>query len=293
MADLLEDQWEIGGLVIGRARPVMVDEFDLGDVGARLGDVENPGSDGVRPGYDYHAGRTLSLTLFTDTPDAAGAQEAWRSAESLWRQRDLRFTPQAVIPLRFRLADRDTVIVYGRPRRFTPATLRTLADGSVSAVATFDTMHADYYADTETVLSLSLISSGGGGITWPIEAWPITWAASGERQDAVANTGDMDTHPIITFHGPIANPQVTWVGTTTSLRLAATIPSGMSVTVDTRPWVTTITRNDGASLAGAARGSLLEDLRLPPGQTIIHFSGTDLTGTSSCEVRYRSAFSTP
>lgn len=293
MTDLLEDQWEMGGLVMGRARPVMVDDFDLGDVAARLGDVETAGGDGVTPGYDYHAGRTLSLTLFTDTPDAAGAQAAWRSAESLWRRRDLRYTPREVVPFRFRLADRGTVVVYGRPRKFTPASLRTLPDGAVSSVATFDTMHADYYSDTEQILSLSLISADGGGITWPIASWPIVWAAGGERQDAVNNTGDMDTHPAITIHGPITNPQVSWVGTSTSLRLADTIPSGMSVTIDPRPWVTSVLRSDGASLAGKTHGSLLEDLRLPPGQTIVHFSGTDLTGTSSCEIRYRAAHSTP
>ncbi|KOX10147.1 hypothetical protein [Nocardiopsis sp. NRRL B-16309] len=293
MADLAEDQWDLGGLVIGRGQAVAVDDFDLGDVGARLGDVDVAGGEGVVPGYDYHGGRTLSLTVFTDQADAATAQAAWRSLESLWRQHDLRYTPRTVVPLRIRVADRDTVRVYGRPRKFSPTGLRGLPDGAVGAIATFDAMHTNYLSDEESTVTLSLVTTGDGGITWPIASWPITWAAGGERQDAAYNAGDMDAWPLITISGPITNPQVALVGTNISIRLVDTIADGQSVTLDPRPWSRSITRSDGASLAGKARGSRLEDLRLPPGQTVIHFSGTDLTGTSSCTVRHRHAYSTP
>lgn len=293
MADLDEDQWDLGGVVFGRGQPVAVEDFDPGDVGARLGDVDVAGGEGVVPGYDYHGGRTLSLTVFTDQVDAASAQTAWRSLEALWRQRDLRYTPRAVVPLRIRLADRPTVRVYGRPRRFTPTSLRSLADGSVGAVATFDAMHTNYYSDTEHTTTLTLVPDLSGGVTVPYTVPFQLSAVDTSADDTITNGGGADAWPIITFTGPITQPEIRWVGTAVSMRLATTIASGQTVTLDPRPWARSITRSDGASLAGLARGSHLEDLALPPGPTTIAFRGQDATGTATCQVSWRDAHTTP
>lgn len=185
------------------------------------------------------------------------------------------------------------MVAYGRPRKLTPTSLRGLADGVVAAVATFDTAHAGFYGDTEHLRTLTLLPDTSGGLTLP-EVLPATLANIGNSNaDQITNSGDVESWPVITFHGPIANPEITWVGTNTSIRLVATVPSDRSVTIDPRPWVRSILRSDGASLAGAKRGVRLEDLRLPPGVTEVAFRGQDATGTSSCVIRWRDGLSTP
>src|SRR5690606_20764520 len=121
----------------------------------------------------------------------------------------------------------------------------------------------------------------------------VTWSPAGERQDAVIVGGDTDTWPVITIRGPVAQPSIRLVGTDVAVRLDTTLAGDRSVTIDPRPWARSVLRDDGASLAGALRGSPLAALRLPPGQTVVHFGGTDLSGQSSASIRWRDAALTP
>lgn len=291
--ELDEDQWDLGGVVIGRGRPVAVEDFSLDDIGARLGDVDVPGGDGVVFGRDYHEGRTVTMEVFTDTADASEARAAWRALEAVWRDRALRYAPREVVPLRMRLGSGDTVRVYGRPRKFTPSSLRGLEDGVAGAVTTFDTAHGGFYSDVEHTTTLTLVPDLSGGLTVPYTV-PFTLAAVDNSDDGIAaNQGDADTWPVITVNGPITNPEVRWVGTGVSLRLQTALSSGQSVVIDPRPWVRSIVRSDGASLAGTARGVRLEQLVLPPGPTEVALRGQDPTGTATCQVSWRDAYTTP
>lgn len=292
MADLSERQYELGGVVFGDLTPIQSDDIELGEADARDGDRANPGQDGGQFGIDYRDGRTLSFELWTDTTTAQDARAALAALQRQWSADTVRLTPRAVTPLRFRMPGSDTVVVYGRPRRFTPAGQRTRDQGVIDLVATFRTADRLFYADTEQSISLDLVASGGGGISWPV-AWPIAWASSGQRQDTVVNAGDAPTWPIITINGPVAQPSVELVGTGRSLRLDTTIASDQALTIDTRPWARTILRGDGASFAGAARGAALADFQLPVGETVIAYRGTDLSGQSTCTITWRDATETP
>lgn len=291
---MLADDWtfELGGVLFGHACPVQVDDFAVGDAAARTGDVELPGGDGTAMGVDYHGGRTLTFDLLTDTADAASSRAAIGALAAVWDAHATRTTPRAVLPLSIRLPGGGSRTVFGRPRRFTPARFRERGGGTESWIATFDTTHPGFYGGQERSVSLSLIASGGGGIVWPV-TWPVTWAASGERQDTVVNAGDSRSWPVVTIRGPVARPSLSLVGTGLALTLNATLAYDQSVTVDTRPGFRTVTRQDGASLAGDLRGAALADFSLPPGSTTIHYSGTDLSGQSSATVAWFDSYSTP
>lgn len=107
------------------------------------------------------------------------------------------------------------------------------------------------------------------------------------------NRGDAPSWPVITFHGPVAQPSIELVGTGRRLSLDTTLAYDRSITIDTRPWARTILRDDGASFAGVARGASLSEFQLPVGQTVLAYRGTDLSGQSRCVIEWRNAYSTP
>lgn len=292
MTDLLESQYEIGGVVFGDRTPIQSDDIRIGTPESRTNDRDNPASDGSRMGRDYRGGRVISLDLWSDVHSAAEIGPAWSALEAAWDADVERQTPGAVVPFRFRLEGSSTVVVYGRGRRWTPATQRQRGTGLTEVVADFQTVDRLFYSDIERQVTLTLVTAGGGGITWPV-TWPITWAPGGERQDGLVNAGNAPTWPVITITGPVAQPSVELVGTGRSLRLDTTIGANQSVTIDTRPWARSIRRSDGANLRRAAIGASLSDFQLPVGQTILRYSGTDMSGTSSCTVSWRNATKSP
>lgn len=289
----LLDEWtfEIGGVVFGHGTPLQVDDVSFGDVSESVGDVELPGSDGLAMGVDTRGGRLLTFEVSTDTTSAVASRAAIAGLARVWDARTTRYTPRAVVELSMLLPGGGVRSVLGRPRKFTPSRLRERSDGRESWVATFQTTHPGFLG-VESSITLTLVASGGGGITWPLR-WPVVWSPSGERQDAVVNVGDLVAWPVITINGPVAQPALSLVGTGLTLRLDATLAYDEVVTIDTRPGYRTVTRQDGASLAGSARGASLADFFLPPGSTVIHYSGTDLSGQSRATVSWRPVYSVP
>ena len=292
MAELSSNQFELGGVVFGDFTPRQVTDFDPGDSTLRDGDTASPGEDGIQFGLDHVDGRLLTWELFADATDAPSARAAMVPLETAWDARAVRDSPRAVLPLRMRLPGHQTVRVYGRPRKMTPANLRSRPDGVADYVATFQTADAVFYGDVEHSVDLSLIAAGGGGITWPV-TWPVTWAPGAQRQDAVVNTGELPAWPVITIRGPVAQPRVAFLESGAEVRLDVSLASYMSVVLDTRPWVRSVRRTDGASLAGAMRGDRLADMALPVGRTTVRFRGTDVSGQARCRIAWADAFSSP
>lgn len=286
-------QWELDGYTFGLGTPVEVTDFTVGPPDIETGDVQMPGGDGLQFGRDFHHGRTLTWEMVTARQwSASAARQAWADLATRWQARTHRSTPRAVVPLRMRILGSTTVIAYGRPRRFEPVRAGQIRAGIVELLADFRAADSLFYDDVERDLSLDLITTGGDGIEWPID-WPIVWGSPGVRQDVVRNGGDEATWPVIRIDGPVSQPEVAYVGTTVSVRLDVTLAHDRHVTIDTRPWVRSVLRDDGASLAGVMRGSRLAELALPTGQTAIRFAGTDLTGQARCTVRWRDAYTTP
>jgi hypothetical protein len=299
MAELAESQWELGGIIFGADCPVDVADFDPGAAEQQLGDVRLPGQDGIVFGRDTRSGPLMVWEMFTTDTDPAAGRAAWRALAAVWDAPAVRAAPRAVMPLRMRLPGGPTVVVYGRPRRLEVAESNLLRVGRLQLVADFQCADSTYYSDAdgggaggEHTITLTLVASGGAGVTWPV-TWPIAWAPAGQRQDAVVNAGDTPSWPVITIRGPVAQPSLELVGTGLSLRLDTTVAYDQAVVIDTRPWSRSVLRSDGASMAGVLRGASLSAFALPPGQTVLAYRGTDLSGQSTCTVAWRDAYSTP
>lgn len=287
---LVDDwQWQVDDVVLGAGTPYRVSVFDHAKPDTSAGDQQLPGRDGLAFGRDTLPGMVLTME---GQVVAAGQPEqaltllgAWRRA---WQADDIRATPGAVTTLSYRLPGHSG-IVFGRPRRFAP-TLGSSTYGVVPVTCDWQCADHRFYAADEQVLTLGTMPDTSGGITWPI-TWPITWAGESSAGGRLDNAGDCETYPTITFRGPIASPGVSWAGRT--LTVATTLTFGQAVTVDCRPWAQSATYDGGGSVAGLLRGDRLADMALPPGLTEVQFRGADLTGTASCEIRWRSASTSP
>ena len=294
---LEESQFELSGYRFGRDLPVEVTEFDVGEAEAQVGDLDLPGQDGTVFGRDTKTGVEITFELSVNTHDPEAAKREWGELATRWDAASVRSRARRVVPLRIRTPGKRTVVVYGRPRGLErTSTLALLKVGRIDGVATFQTADTYFYADTSQggahSITLTLVADSGGGIVWPVR-WPINWGSQGVRQDVVVNSGDSPSWPVITFHGPVAQPSIELVGTGRRLSLDTTLAYDRSITVDTRPWARTILRDDGASFAGVARGAALSDFMLPVGRTTLAYRGTDTSGQSRCVITWRDAHTSP
>lgn len=298
---LQESQFEIGGYRFGRDLPVEVTVFDVAGAETQVGDLDLPGQDGTVFGRDTKTGSELTFELSVNTRTPDDAKHEWGELSTRWDAATVRSRPRQVVPLRIRTPGQRSVVVYGRPRSLErTSSLALMKVGRIDAVATFQCADAYFYADTGVdgeggarSITLTLVTSAGsGGIVWPV-TWPLVWGTQGMRQDTVVNSGDSPSWPVITFHGPVAQPSIELVGTGRRLSLDTTLAYDRSITIDTRPWARTILRDDGASFAGVARGASLSEFQLPVGQTVLAYRGTDLSGQSRCVIEWRNAYSSP
>jgi hypothetical protein len=295
MTDLAERQFQVGDVVFGEGTTIVNTAFTMSEPASTNGDQAMPGEDGVMMGRDYLQGRTLSWELTINRETAAAGQADWRALEGAWDATETRLSPGAVMPVRLRVPGGSTVVAYGRPRKIAPSDTTLMPVGRIGITADFSTADRRFYDDIEQEVSFGIQPTIGigGGITWPI-TWPITWAsADTSNESVVVNGGDAPTWPVITFTGPIVNPTFVLGSNEHILQLVTTIAENQSVVIDTRPWVRSVVRDDGGSLAGTIRGSRLADFVLQPGTTAVAVQGVDLDGTAGGRIRWRNAYTTP
>lgn len=259
------------------------------------GDVQRVREDGVAFGEDYRGGKTFTfeIAVLTDTdpdPHAAGA-EALNVLEGVWTDERFRDRSSAYGVLRSNLAGRVTRC-YGRPRRYAETPGRTTPKGYTPVVADFAIADGRFYDDTEQQASVGLITPASGSLVAPLEA-PLVTTAEVSQETTLTVGGSKSTWPVVTFHGPVMDPEVT-IGPL-KIGLKALVTTGVSVTVDPRPWVRTVTRSDGANQAGKLSYATppLRKCTIAPGTHETVFRGIDATGTSWCEVRWRNARARP
>ncbi|MGW9637431.1 hypothetical protein [Nocardiopsis alba] len=292
---LEEGQFSVGGVVFGRGCPVEVSDFLPGAPDAEENDTTRPFTDGTVFGIDRQAGPVHTWELNTSGAyTAAECLSAWQQLAAAWNNPALRSRPRAVTELRARVYGGEEVVCFGRPRALDAVATQLIRAGVVEFSADFRAVDSSFYSATpESDLILDLVTSGGGGVTWPV-TWPITWGESpGQRQDALHNPGPNPVWPVITIEGPVAQPSISILGTDITVYLDATLAYDQTVTIDPRPWAGTVLRNDGASLRGQLSGSRLSQLQVPVGTTYISFRGTDPTGTARAVVSWQRARSTP
>jgi hypothetical protein len=289
MPELNEGEFELDGFGFGGGDHSVVippSGFDPGSATVRDQDSVNPLGDNLRMGRDTKTPPVWAFDLMTNEYSAADALDSLDELAGIWQADSVRSTPGALSVLRYRLGGR-TRRVYGRARRFAPIVQTNLWGGVTAAVADFQLAENRYYEDELNTVSVSIVPATTGGLAGVLKA-PLSTLAGGARQGVIQVGGRAPTPFTVTIRGPITNPWVAGPGW--KIQLNTTLAYDQSVTINTRPGVTSVKRQDGASLAGSlTRTSRLTTALLKPGPAEITFGGTDATGTATCSLSWRNA----
>jgi len=262
---------------------------DLGDINWNVEDAETPRQDGLSFGTDYHTGRVITFSLAIQAASEALALAQLALLAKAWRGDGIRLLPGAVAELATENNGRQRMI-WGRPRRFGPPVNSSLKSaGLIFVPCDFQCAGQQFYALTEDTITVPFIPPPSGGFTFPI-TFPLSTVGPAVTAGGITVGGEDPAWPIITINGPITNP-VAAAGGLWTLGLTMTIQAGQSVTIDTRPWKQTVTRQDGASFAGKlTRESRIDKAFLPPGPHSVSLGGVDGTGTSSMNFNWRNTY---
>lgn len=262
------------------------------------------GADGVIFGTEYYGMVNWTITGAVHSGinggvagDSGAAWDAWSTLSRVWTQYPERLIPRAVKPLFFKRPGREQMVVYGRPARIDPETERSHA-GFIAYTATFRQSDPLFYSSQQQMVQLGMDVPYAGGILLnaPKNALrlPFVTTEGAAKNALLNNTGDVPTSPIITFIGPVENPELTLTDQFSIrhwyVKINGTIPAGTSIIVDTRQWARSVTDSYGTSWAGAYVGDKLQDVKIPVGINTIGYQGIDQTGTSLCRVEFRNAW---
>lgn len=257
-----------------------------------LGDQNRFQEDGVAFGEDFEGPKTVTFEIgvLTDkdpSPHVAGA-DAMAVFEGVWRRRVFRKDSTAYAVLRSQMVPGRTRRAYGRPRKYSENTGRLTRKGYTPILATFQVSDGRWYDEAEQSVTTPIVPPPDGGFTTPLVT-PLTTTAPTVTPAAMTVGGESATWPVVTFYGPVTDPSVDFGPFKIGLR--TTIAQGDSITVDTRPWARTVLRNDGAAMGGPLTWETppLRLCALEPGDYALDYTGTDNTGTSYVEVKWRTA----
>lgn len=274
--------------VLAARRGIIVESTVIDPGSLTTQDATVVGQDGRLFGEDYLPGATVTFTgTVVAIDDPQGALNLYSQLDAAWNNPDIRMVPGRMSELRLLYPGTDVpMMAYGRGRQITP-TLGAVRQGTVPYVAAFDMTNNTFYGFDEQSLEMSLLPDLSGGLIPPITL-PIVLAPN-QKIDTTVHNSSAETFPLIDLIGPVANPAIEYPYRSIKATLQVTIPAGIVVTLDTRPWAASITDQNGGSYAGRLKGARLADLRLPTGDTLVRFTGQDLTGNARCLFRWRSA----
>lgn len=293
------------GLNLGQA-PYCVNTIEgLGSPELRSQEIEISNEDGISFGREYFGARKWTITGSVKSGDPfrpsttaqlADAWDAMSTLVDLWSRPDVRVHERDLTSLTFKRPGRVALLVYGRPERIDPD-MTPSYNGHIPFSAIFRQSDPNFYDATETVhVNALTVPYSGGMLLNPAKTallLPFTTTAVTQRVGSIYNSGGIDTWPVFTINGPVLNPKISihvdsapmW-----EIQLKTSIVSGQSITIDTRPWMRSVTRSDGANVAGAMRGARLNEMVVPPGFSEFIYDGQDATATTTCEIRFRNAW---
>lgn len=268
--------------------------IDAGD--QAVGDVARVREDGVAFGEDYLSGKTWTfevgvLTNRALNPERAGG-DALGDLEGAWTDPRFRNRSSGYAILRSNVGGR-LVRCYGRPRRYVETAGTLTNRGYTPVVMDFTVADGRWYSDDEQAATITLLPPTDGGLKAPLVA-PLSTTGTGIGGDVMRVGGKKSTWPVVTFYGPVTNPQVT-IGDQFVVGLRTSILTGMHVTVDPRPWVRSAVKSDGSNQGGAlsAETPPMRRCLVPPGVHRLTYKGVDPSRTSWCSVTWRDAYPRP
>lgn len=298
MRELKEMQFEIlptdnadEGVPFGIGLDVSVDAegFQPGGPEWYTEDSENPMNGSTAFGRDHLLGPSWQWAAHVNRDSTETAVESLGDLAAAWRAPLIRDEPGAVLAIRYQLAGR-TRRVFGRPRNFVYNPTNLLLGGYCPVSANFKCADANVYDDIEdvAVLALEVEGDSDGGLILPT-ILPFNTLPPGKQEGQISVGGDTETYPIIRFEGPVVDPGLEcaeW-----AINLDLTLAEGEWVEVDTRPWVQTVMFNGSTSVAGAmGRRQWLSRMKFKPGNRDLAFRGSAGAAGATCEVRWRSAW---
>lgn len=257
------------------------------------GDRNRPQEDGRMFGRDYRGAKSVvfEIGVLTDhlSADAHRANlDYLDTLEGIWTDERWRDDPSAMVVLRSHEAGQ-TWRCYGRPRRYEEVVSKMTMLGYTPVVADFPLIDNSWYSDEEHAIDVTLGAGSLGGLKAPVKAPASTTQATSGSASMVVG-GSRPTWPVVEFHGPITNPEVT-IGSLV-IGLDRILGAGEVLIFDPRPWQRTVYReSDGAGFAGqvSMRTPLMKRATIRPGEYTATLAGKDPTGTARVRVRWRDA----
>lgn len=244
-------------------------------------------ADGLTPGDDFLAGRTVTLQVlitgttapsFTD--NVASFKQAFRAGRGI-TESALTFQVPGV-------AGGSTRRIVGRPRKLSAPVDVPWKRRAATVLVQFDCSDPRIYDDVESTVTADLAAAGTGH-AWP-QVWPMDWGGVSTSGIVTAtNAGTYETPWTATITGPITNPSVENVDTGGVLKLSA----NGGITLSSTDTIVISSANRTVLLNGTAsrydRLSSPSWFDLPPGNTRIRFGGST-TGSPSLSLAFRSAW---
>ena len=271
---------------------------DLGQRDVRTRDVPLPREDGTDFGVDYENGTLLTFETNVLTSGWAENSDLLNEFRKAWSARVLRQKHGSNAILKVQNAGRIRRC-YGRPRRFAEADGDLTHEGYTSAVCDFATYDGKFYAEEISSMQAQIRTPDSVGLVWPTDGLATVgdtfFATELLDPSQISTTAIVETETWVwvEIHGPTTNPVVK-LGDLV-LALDTTIPDGMSVTLDPRPWSRGVTRSDGANLAKFLTWETppMSEWLIEPGAHDLVYRGTDPTNTSLVVANWREAFHRP
>lgn len=199
--------------------------LDSGDY--RIVSYAIPGKDGARVSQAYYDARTITLAgVISGQTPTQYMQNRSLLSQAAAINRDSNGYP-VMTKLAFQTMDSNNYFINVQPKKptfdfgnpyWTKYNLPLLAPDP------------RIYGAQQVVSGPITIATGGGFVL--NVTLNIVFGASSGGTTILTNNGTTDTHPILTFTGPLTNPYITNATTGYAFQLDYTIPSGNTVTID-------------------------------------------------------------
>lgn len=190
------------------------------------------------------------------------------------------------------LDERGPLLAYARAtRRAVPAGKGYRLGVITGAAVQFEAADPRRYSLVERS-STATLPMDEPGLTWPL-GWPLNFGAVGSTGGLSAtNQGDADTHPVVTFRGPLTRPSLTNVATGDVLEYDLPLSATDRLVIDTCAGTVTLNGTASRIYTATSRSVPEQTYTLPPGTSDFLFRAAPgpVDPAASVTVRFRSAF---
>lgn len=249
----------------------------------RLVQYPIPGQDYARVASNFYDARTITLTgLITGQTPAAYQQNRAALSSATLLQRDSNGYP-VTTKLLFTTMDGNQYFCNVIPKKPIFAhTMLTHTKYQLSLVAPDARIYGVGQQSSGNITTLV-----GGGFIVPTVV-PVVGSGSSGGSAAVTNSGNVESHPIITFVGPLTNPYIQNQATGYAFQIDYTITGGNSVVVDM--YNKTVVLDGSQNLISTLDATNNYWWTIQPGQNTIQLSTSNSSDGGYVQVSFYSAY---